>query len=64
MSDGCEMFIDKITTAERQLLYVKSEKTTKLYEWFSGAWEPIESTDVDAIVVSEQAHVHGILISD
>lgn len=63
MSEGCtEMFIDKITAAERQLLYIKSERTTKLYEWFSGAWEPIDSTDVDEIVVSDQTHVHGILL--
>ena len=58
------MFIDKITTAERQLLYVKSEKTTRLYEWFSGIWEPVESIDVDKIVISEQAYVRGILISE
>lgn len=58
------MFIDLITTTEKQLLYIKSEKTTKLYEWFSVAWEPIELIDVDEIVVSEQAFVRGILISE
>ena len=58
------MFIDKITTAERQLLLIQSERTTKLYEWLSGAWEPTESIDVNEIVISGEAHVQGILLCD
>lgn len=58
------MFIDIITSPEKQLLIIKSERTTKSYEWVSEAWEPIEILDVDSIVISGNTHVQGILLAD
>lgn len=58
------MFIDKIKTAEKQLLLIKSEKTNRLYEWLSEAWEPLEGVDGERIIISEETHVQGILLSD
>ena len=58
------MFIDRITTADKQLLIIKSDRGTRSYEWLTGAWEPVELYDVDEIVISENVHVQGIQLSD
>ena len=58
------MFIDTITTNDKQLLLIESGGVVKLYEWLSKNWEPIAPQEAKGLVMSGKAHVRGILLAN
>ena len=54
--------IERITTPKKEFLLIHAaNKGIRIYEWISGAWEPVEAAKAAGVIMSGNACSRGIL---